>query len=202
MKEAKKREIRRVTRASRIAAWNAKLEGVRGRPCLLCGDPFNPKVLVQKYCSNKCSKRARRRREKSNQRQKQHFIIKERLSNRLRELLAKQGRQKTNGIVHYMGCTPKEMMAHIESQFADGMNWGNYGVSGWHLDHIIPCQRFDLSKEEHCMVCFNWRNIRPLWGRKNWERREMLSLDEALQIDPMLVEMATEIGVALWRARV
>ncbi len=97
-----------------------------------------------------------------------------------------------------MGCTPKEMMKHVESQFKDGMTWGNYGVFGWHLDHIIPCARFDLTNEDHCRVCFNWRNIRPLWGEHNWMRQEMLTLDEALELDPELVKMANEVGVKLW----
>ena len=91
-----------------------------------------------------------------------------------------------------------EMLRHVESQFTKGMNWETYGVFGWHLDHIIPCERFDLTNEDHCRVCFNWRNIRPLWGEDNWNRQEMLTLDEALNINPELVRMATEVGVRLW----
>lgn len=73
-----------------------------------------------------------------------------------------------------------------------------YGVFGWHLDHIIPCERFDLTNEDHCRVCFNWRNIRPLWGEDNCNRQEMLTLDEVLGIDPQLIKMVEEIGVKLW----
>lgn len=171
------------------------------KPCAVCDGLFVPKNGINIYCSRKCHLRATRKRVKLRDKGKPepiHQRVKGRLSGRLRELLRRKGLQKQNAINNYTGCSPKEMVRHIESQFTDGMNWGNYGVFGWHLDHIIPCSRFDLSKEDHCSVCFNWRNIRPLWGEKNYMRQDMLSLDEALQLDPELVRMANEAGVRLW----
>ncbi len=171
------------------------------KPCVECDELFVPKNDGNVYCSRKCHLRATRRKTRLRNKGKPepiHQRVKDRLSGRLRELLRRKGLQKQNAINSYTGCSPKEMVRHIESQFTDGMNWGNYGVFGWHLDHIIPCSRFDLSKEEHCSVCFNWRNIRPLWGEKNYMRQDMLSLDEALQLDPELVRMANEAGVRLW----
>lgn len=52
------------------------------------------------------------------------------------------------------------------------MSWENYGVRGWHVDHIIPCAFFDMLDEHHQRLCFNWVNLRPLWGRDNWTRRD------------------------------
>lgn len=128
-----------------------------------------------------------------------HKRIKDRLSGRLRELLHRKGMQKQNAISAYMGCTAKEMCSHIERQYTAGMTRETYGVHGWHLDHIIPCAKFDLTREDHCRVCFNWRNIRPLWGEKNYMRGAMLSLEEALDLDPELVRMAIDVGVRLWQ---
>lgn len=184
--------------AQRKIARNEFLASLAGRQCAICHKPFNPVCETQKYCSRKCSRKIGKRKRDKRRRLSPHHVIKERLSNRLRELLSKQGKQKQNGITAYMGCTPREMMDHVESQFRDGMNWGNYGVNGWHLDHIIPCERFDLTREDHCRVCFNWRNIRPLWGKDNWTRQHMLTLDEALNIDPELAQMAKDAGVQLW----
>ena len=171
------------------------------KPCKECGSQFKPRSDANGYCSRKCALKSRRKRSRLRERGRPkpiHLRIKDRLSGRLRELLHRKGLQKQNAINSYTGCSPKEMVAHIQQQFTDGMNWENYGVFGWHLDHIIPCSRFDLSKEEHCRVCFNWRNIRPLWGEKNYMRQNMLSLDEALQLDPELVRMAKDVGVRLW----
>lgn len=171
------------------------------KPCAICGDEFRPKQSNHLYCSHKCGLKQGRKQMRIKNRGKKrppHQLVKHRLSSRLRELLRRKGQQKKNAINSYTGCTPMEMMRHVESQFTKGMTWETYGVFGWHLDHIIPCERFDLTNEDHCRVCFNWRNIRPLWGEDNWTRREMLTFDEALNIDPELVRMAKEVGVALW----
>ncbi len=44
------------------------------------------------------------------------------------------------------------------------MNWENYGKFGWHIDHIIPCDSFDLTKEEEQRRCFHYSNLQPLWA--------------------------------------
>lgn len=171
------------------------------KSCAICSQEFTTEYHNKLFCSKKCSNKSNRIKQRLKDRGKErplHIRVKNRLSSRLRELLRRKGHQKKNAISTYMGCSPKEMVAHIESQLTDGMTWNNYGVFGWHLDHIIPCQRFDLTKEDHCKVCFNWRNIRPLWGESNWNRQEMLTLDEALSIDPELIRMVNEAGVKLW----
>ena len=64
-----------------------------------------------------------------------------------------------------VGCTHEELKSHIEAQFLPGMSWENRGGDdGWHVDHIIPFDAFDMTKEEdQCIV--NWyMNLQPLWG--------------------------------------
>lgn len=177
------------------------LKSFAEKQCAVCHASFKPKSDNHLHCSHKCSLKSSRRRRRIKERgvkKPVHVRIKQNLSGRLRELLRRKGEQKKNVIISYMGCTPKEMVSHIEKQFSKGMTWENYGVFGWHLDHIIPCERFDLTNEDHCRVCFNWRNIRPLWGEDNCNRQEMLTLDEALQLDPALLEMTSNVGVKLW----
>lgn len=45
------------------------------------------------------------------------------------------------------------------------MSWDNYGE--WEIDHIIPCDSFDLTKEEEQKRCFHFSNLQPLWWRDN-----------------------------------
>lgn len=74
---------------------------------------------------------------------------------------------KAGKTIDMIGCSIDFLKAHLESKFKDGMSWDNYGVDGWHVDHIIPCVAFDLSKAEEQYKCFNYTNLQPLWGSDN-----------------------------------
>lgn len=50
------------------------------------------------------------------------------------------------------------------------MSWANYGYYGWHVDHIIPCSVFDLSEPEQQKICFNYKNLQPLWAIENMKK--------------------------------
>jgi hypothetical protein len=65
-----------------------------------------------------------------------------------------------------LGCTIDFFKNHLESKFVEGMSWQNYG-KGWHIDHIIPCVSFDLSKPEEQRKCFHFSNLQPLWAVDN-----------------------------------
>lgn len=47
------------------------------------------------------------------------------------------------------------------------MTWENYGFYTWHIDHIRPCASFDLSDPEQQKICFNYKNMQPLWAHEN-----------------------------------
>lgn len=63
-----------------------------------------------------------------------------------------------------IGCNFIDVIEHLENQFTPQMTWQNYGKYGWHIDHIIPCTNFDLTKEEEQRKCFHYSNLRPLWA--------------------------------------
>lgn len=50
------------------------------------------------------------------------------------------------------------------------MTWENYGVHGWHIDHIRPCKSFDLTDPEQQKECFHYTNLQPLWWWENLEK--------------------------------
>jgi hypothetical protein len=76
--------------------------------------------------------------------------------------------------MNLIGCTIDEFKLHIESQWLNGMSWSNYGKSGWHLDHIVPCAAFDLTQKESQLICFNYKNYAPLWGKDNISKGDKL----------------------------
>lgn len=110
-----------------------------------------------------------------------NYKIKSNLANRIWQFF-KKGRAKT---MDFVGCSVNELKAYIESKFTDGMSWDNYGRGGWHLDHIKPCSKFDLSDPEQQKQCFHYTNLQPLWEADNirksnkWEEYPILSNDES-----------------------
>ena len=96
------------------------------------------------------------------------FKIKRNLRRRVHHVL--KGCAKADKTFSLIGCSAEEFKLYIESLWLPGMSWENYGPKGWHIDHIIPCYKFDLSKEEEQRKCFHYTNQRPLWAKDNLSR--------------------------------
>ena len=72
---------------------------------------------------------------------------------------------KTNKTFTYVGCTPEFLKEHLEKQFKEGMSWDNYGLHGWHIDHIIPLS-ISKTDEDVYKLC-HYTNLQPLWAVDN-----------------------------------
>lgn len=85
---------------------------------------------------------------------------------RIKDSVRSVGALKSSNSVELVGCSWVALRSHLENQFTDGMSWDNYGTA-WHIDHIIPCAKFDLTKPEEQKACFHYSNLRPLCAKKN-----------------------------------
>lgn len=90
-----------------------------------------------------------------------------RLSLKNRIYFALKGVAKSKTTLKLLGCSLDFFKKYLESKFKEGMNWSNYGINGWHIDHIIPCAVFDLTKKEEQEKCFHYTNMQPLWAKDN-----------------------------------
>lgn len=73
------------------------------------------------------------------------------------------GKKPTNTF-KWVGCSPEQLKAHIESLFLEGMSWDNYGTRGWHVDHVRPISSF---KPEEWEQINHYTNLQPLWWHDN-----------------------------------
>jgi len=89
------------------------------------------------------------------------------LRSRVGKAVKAQYAKKAVKTMDLIGCTVSRLLAHLESQFLPGMIWDNYGRRGWHIDHILPCASFDLSRPAHQKKCFHYSNLRPAWSNHN-----------------------------------
>lgn len=58
---------------------------------------------------------------------------------------------------------------HIEKQFKRGMHWNNHGTV-WHIDHIIPLSKFDLTDPMQRKRANHFTNLQPLYVHENMSK--------------------------------
>ena len=94
-------------------------------------------------------------------RRKIDIIFKKRyeMATRLRKFLKSKNFTKKHSFSKYTGCTPEELMKHLESQFYDNMSWNNYGEL-WHIDHKIALMSAK-TEDEIYQLC-HYTNLQPL----------------------------------------
>ena len=68
----------------------------------------------------------------------------------------------------YLGCTLAELKSHLEARFQPMMSWDNYG--SWHIDHVVPFAKFDLTDMEQLVLACHYTNLQPLWGHINCQK--------------------------------
>ncbi len=77
---------------------------------------------------------------------------------------------KSGSAVDDLGCSVEDFKSYIESKFDADMSWDNYGLYGWHLDHIKPLCSFDLDNREEFKSAVHYTNYQPLWANENWSK--------------------------------
>lgn len=139
------------------------------------------KIARNKYAAeNKDSLReARRKWENNRLKTDVNYNLQKSLRNRIR-LSLKGFYKKDKGTEELIGCTIEFFKKYIESQFLEGMTWGNWKFDGWHIDHKIPISWFNLENENCKKLAFSYKNMQPLWAAdnflKNSKRHDKISL--------------------------
>lgn len=104
------------------------------------------------------------------------FKIADNLRRRINSAL--KGNVKSLSTQELIGCDFNFLKEYIISLFSDGMTWEYFMNGKIHLDHIIPCKAFDLSKEVNQRACFYWKNLRPMWQVDNIRKHDKYSIED------------------------
>ncbi len=87
------------------------------------------------------------------------------LRNRTCYIFKHKNISKAKKTMDFLGLDIEMVKKYIESKFSKGMNWENYGVKGWHIDHIIPLAT--AKNEEDLIKLCHYTNLQPLWETEN-----------------------------------
>lgn len=99
-----------------------------------------------------------------------------RLAGNLRSRLncALKGEIKKGSSIQDLGCDIDYLKSYLESKFQPGMSWENYGE--WHIDHISPLSKADLSDREQFLKVCHYTNLQPLWAVDNKKKRDRVEV--------------------------
>jgi hypothetical protein len=83
-------------------------------------------------------------------------------------------------ILMYMGCTIKEVMNHLESQWHKcdvNVCWENYGLR-WQIDHIAPVSLLKSNNSPPMLkkIC-DYRNLQPLSNSQNASKKDVVTTE-------------------------
>ena len=97
---------------------------------------------------------------------------------RTRLRIALNGNKKEGKTLEFLGCSLEHLKRHLESKFLPGMTWKNWSRTGWHIDHIKPLSRFDLSDRNEVLKACHFTNLQPLWAEDNLRKNNRTSYDK------------------------
>jgi len=101
-----------------------------------------------------------------------NFILRKRLRARLKAAL--KGKSKSKSTMELLGVPHMDFLkTWLECKFKEGMTWENRHL--WHIDHVLPCSSFDLTKPEEQAKCFHYTNLQPLWASENLSKGNRIS---------------------------
>lgn len=132
-------------------------------------DANREKVAARDALWKRVNRKAVSAYEKKRKSQDIHFYIKKTLRSRVWHSVKRQSGRKAKRTMELLGCSVASFRKRIERQFKPGMTWKNI-----HLDHVVPCILFDLTKPEHQKRCFHYTNYQPLLVKDNLTKGERL----------------------------
>lgn len=104
------------------------------------------------------------------------FRLKSNIRTRTNGAVRRGGFTKLSGMSEILGCDWSALMAHLESKFAPGMTWANYGTE-WVIDHHVPLA--SARNEVELMRLCHFTNLRPLGKVDNLRKAAKMPKGEA-----------------------
>lgn len=88
-------------------------------------------------------------------------------------------KNKTKHAIEYLGCSSDEYFKWIFN-YNDDCDLENHGKE-WHIDHVIPISKFDLTDESQQLLAFNWRNTMPLSANENLTKNNKIIQEQIIE---------------------
>ena len=111
------------------------------------------------------------------------YCMRERYRGRIRATFSRQNVKKHVKSFSLLGCDFETFKKHIINNFYGNMEWDK---KNFVLDHRVPCSWFDLSKDNHAKICFNYKNIFPMKDKDNLIKSDKIWINFNLNKNPYI----------------
>ncbi len=105
------------------------------------------------------------------------FNIEMKIRKRILMAIKKQFTHKAHKTIELLDCSFEEFKEYFQNKFTENMTWDKFMNGEIHIDHIVPCCRFDLADSEQQKMCFHYTNLQPLWAKDNLSKSNKILLD-------------------------
>lgn len=112
------------------------------------------------------------------------FKIAHCLRKRMRHLLSGSKKEDQHAL-EILGCTINNFKKWLEYCFEGNMTFQNHGEV-WHIDHAVPCAKFNLTIDDEVKKCFHWSNIKPMLAKENASKNSRATQLEIFQHEDRL----------------
>lgn len=81
-----------------------------------------------------------------------------------------------------LGCSKEFLKEWFDFHFTINKDFTieNHGLV-WHIDHVIPVNKWNLDDETEMLNCFNWRNLMPLEKYDNILKKDTINEDQLIE---------------------
>lgn len=119
----------------------------------------------------------------------ENYRLKKALRSRLHKCI-----KKNKLTMKYIDCDLDFFKKWLSFNFNENMSFENYGPY-WHLDHVLPCSKFNFENEDDISKCFIWYNIQPLEGILNMSKHNNINEQEFMNHYNKIIKFATENNI-------
>ncbi len=103
----------------------------------------------------------------------------QKIKNRIRTGIFRYLETKNKRTFEYLGCSGDEYSNWLLNNNSS-YTFENYGKE-WHIDHVIPLSKFDITNEEQQLLAFNWRNTMALSVKENLKKGNKIIKEQVEQ---------------------
>lgn len=106
--------------------------------------------------------------------------LRRRMRSRIWHGLKRQGLSKNMSTYEFLGCDYNELKRYLfdSFKFRNGFDLDNddfFDIGGdYNIDHIIPCEAFDLTNDVSRKLCFNFSNLQIISFDENMRKSDYL----------------------------